>query len=99
MKNTKGEQIKMLGFLDLIDVTDSAAQDLKASISLLNLIKDDVYTLTEIPEQVDVFDVISYKQRAIRILSALDGFELSVEYVSHTLSKAAQDAEESRGQQ
>ena len=89
----------MLGFLDLIDVTDSAAQNLQASISLLNIIKDNVCTLTEIPEQIDLFDAISYRQRAKTILSALDGFELSIECVSRTLSTAAQDAEKSRRQQ
>lgn len=89
----------MLGFLDLIDVADSAAQDIAASISLLNMIKDKVFPFTEIPEQTDCLDVISYRQSANQIISALDGFELSLEYVRHTLLNAAQDAEESRKQQ
>ena len=43
----------MLSFIDLIDITDSAAQDLEATISLLGIIKDRVYQFAEINENND----------------------------------------------
>ena len=86
----------MLSFIDLIDITDSAAQDLEATISLLGIIKDRVYQFAEIHENNDAFDLLAHRQGINHLLLALDGFELSLECVKRTLADASKDAEESR---
>lgn len=88
----------MLNFIDLIDVTDSAANDLKAAVSLFNVIKDKMFELSDFPEENDPFDMLGYRQGIQNLLLAMDGFELSLECVRRTLAEAYKEANESREQ-